>query len=734
MSNTPLSFCKLEVIYLSLVSSYCDLKSLGALAGINQGVSSKMEMIWKARLNQENLFFLYSAGSNCENSWIENLMHFTGVVFMDYQQADKPTVSCFRNPESYNSPAIRQIMDSQNMQDRMGERPQGYMEKMVWMQSCFQQAKAKKILRPLWFEQGVCMQKMMDAIKYDQLEFFEFLEMERRKPLTETGYKEITDNCRKIIIDANTTRLIQTPICQSYGVTYHRITMLLLAYAAKCGNLRIANMLLEKCHGININANVHEGCEGRLKQPEKLVNPDWTCTDKSLLQSVLMYATYYGNQSVVRSFIAAKADVNAQQLGYEGSDDSFCTPLMCAISRRNKGMVHELLLAKANVNMGGRVSTFGIEAAQTPLSTAIGEREIEITEMLLKAKADPNAIAKMVRKVKEVSNGMATNNGFPLVEKGIPINATPLILALHKKTESGAAHEEGYKKDIHLVKLLLIENANPNYCVSRGKALCGMSPLEFAAGAGNLPVISTLLEAKADPSVALLIAARMKQLGAVQVLLHAKANPDFILNNETPLIAAILEAERPYFPYYPLPIFTTPHPSSVASQTQSERAEIVAQLLQANANPNLKIGGRTALMHAAAWRQVNCVSVLLANRADCNLVDSKRQTALFSVIKSRKGVNSDIYPIVQALISCGASVNDTDAEGNTLLSLIESARLNRKQLYAVIPLLTGEESKTPPPVEGAVSDDTADVEEINAPSSRKKRKTAKDSTKQKRKR
>jgi ankyrin repeat protein len=101
--------------------------------------------------------------------------------------------------------------------------------------------------------------------------------------------------------------------------------------------------------------------------------------------------------------------------------------------------------------------------------------------------------------------------------------------------------------------------------------------------------------------------------------------------------------------------------------TENNHGDVVRYLLDHGANPNRKApdDGRTALSVAAQAGRINLVSMLLAAKADPNLVADHGDTPLFIAVRARRTA------VVQMLLGYNVDLEDTDITGRTALELAE---------------------------------------------------------------
>lgn len=335
-------------------------------------------------------------------------------------------------------------------------------------------------------------------------------------------------------------------------------------------------------------------------------------------------------------------------------------PLEYAVFYGHRKIVQFCIHAKADVN-SRRVVNDGETAVITPLSVAIRERHVEIVQTLLDAKANPNDPSH------------------------------PLLRAWHDKHGwfvVEPAWEKNYITDMVMASLLLVAKANPNQCNAEGA-----SPLFYAAAAGDVAVINTLLAAKADVNqvilpkklspTALVAAAKNCHISAVHALFEAHADPYI---NSQPLLISILSTESPWQREKRDPGTDTFTRLQRATASPYRIAQMIEYLLTVRKmDPNARNNNdESALMHASRNRDVAAVVTLLAGGANCNLCDAAGRTALIWAVQGHVTSKIDhIIPIVQMLVAHGA-IDTPNKQGQTAYSLALTKKQHRKTYSKVV--------------------------------------------------
>jgi len=239
-----------------------------------------------------------------------------------------------------------------------------------------------------------------------------------------------------------------------------------------------------------------------------------------------------------------------------------------------------------------------------------------------------------------------------LVSAGAKVSAraengdTPLLLA------AANGHAE-------TVDLLLALGADVN-----ASNKLGNTPLIEAVGAGKAQIVQTLMSKSADVgkknivgSTAFDLAMKTGRSDLMRIL--AKAG--------SAVIARAFDTTKPGE--------RTPDWGQAVTQGNLQK---ITSLLASGADVNERgANGRTALMVAAETGDAQAVSLLLANKANPNVTDSKQgRTALMIAAEAGQA------EIVQLLLNAGANPNAKDRLGETAMS--NAQRLNRIQVGRVL--------------------------------------------------
>lgn len=353
--------------------------------------------------------------------------------------------------------------------------------------------------------------------------------------------------------------------------------------------------------------------------------------DEETASTPLGAAVLEGDINIVRMLLEAGADPNPS-VWYE-------TPVLVEAVRKGQiEIVQVLIAAGANVNRG---------LDELPLHTAAEEGYLEIVRLLLEAGANVEGHEEDGwTALMDASSAGHLSIVQLLVEQGADVNAwsqgeTSLMLAargVHRevyeflyplvsdeiraigdrdaeqemsKTIRRRAREEN--KDVEkLVDLAMYGNLKQvQQLIANGVdvnaiAACNRTALSLAIQGGKIPVIQALLDAGADPNL-----------------------PD---ETDDGLAAAspLMQAASTFF--------------------ATNRGDMVRLLIQSGANLNQQDSeGRTALMHALGYSDMDVIETLIKAGVDLDIQDNEGNTALMQVELSKS------TKLVDLLKQAGAS-------------------------------------------------------------------------------
>lgn len=278
-----------------------------------------------------------------------------------------------------------------------------------------------------------------------------------------------------------------------------------------------------------------------------------------------------GNQTIIRKYIQAFPETDVNQ------------PCRISLDDENPGMLNLL---------------------STPLGVAVYRQHTNNVGQLLQLKADPNVmVGDHAHAPTPVLRWATNSNMTSIVQLLLRAKADPNVgqrIRNEQLTVLGTAAQRSHTKP---AMALLQAKADPNMLHGRN------SPLHYAAH-GNSPMTRSLLEAKADPS----IRGRrgyppiMEADGAsLRLLLNAKANPNATNRFSAPLIEAM----------------------------GKDKPEEIQMLLDANADPHLKVHGHSVLDIARA-HYPEYVAMLEGNIQDAQIQDAGIQDAEPAEKRKRK--------------------------------------------------------------------------------------------------
>lgn len=409
--------------------------------------------------------------------------------------------------------------------------------------------------------------------------------------------------------------------------------------------------------------------------------------------SRLADAAMKGDQTLVQSLLAEKADVNAAQ-----GDGN--TALHWAAYRDDMQLGQLLITAKANVMAKTRIGEM------TPLHLAATNGNAEFVQVLLKAGANPN-----------VANGNGTTPLMlaaaagrveaikTLIDAGAEVNATDATngqtaVMFAAAMNRAAAIKLLSERGANLKLVTKVAEVKPNNSDRQARAeertrnvatVGGNTALHFAARDGNLAAIEALLAAGADvnqvsatdamsPLVQAIINGRYDV--AMYLLKHG-ADPNIVTKKAglAPLWAAIDSRFAPRAWY----------PSPNVEQEKTSHLDLVQELIARGANINHRLVakpwfrtfgdsngpdpvGSTAFWRAAYANDLPALKLLLAAGANPTIASKLGTTPLFVACGLQQDFQGGNFvpearlDVVRFLVEdVGADVNAQDVRGYTPL-------------------------------------------------------------------
>ena len=319
----------------------------------------------------------------------------------------------------------------------------------------------------------------------------------------------------------------------------------------------------------------------------------------------LMLASMTGNREAVKLLLFKEANLDIQQCSTVASSNSLIgfTALMYACDRGDLEIARLLLLAKANPNIKREVN------GETALMYAIDGGSPDIVQQLLQYGADPNIIEQ---------------NGF-----------TAIYIAVQQCYSTD--HFEKYLEIIQLLSLQPSINLN---VTNEFGFTCLMSACLIEDTGNSMELVKLLLQKGANPNIQVDSKVNIREYietmdkdGKYRSRLQKlDSSQNLSINGFTALMASCLMGQL----------------------------QIVKELLQAKANPNLQheVSGDTALMWAVKCGYTDIVQELLKNGANPNISNQKGGRAIHIAVCSASTSNKENYlKIIQLLIQSNADVN-----------------------------------------------------------------------------
>ena len=397
--------------------------------------------------------------------------------------------------------------------------------------------------------------------------------------------------------------------------------------------------------------------------------------------SLLLTSIKQNNVALVRSLVAAHADVNVR-------DHVHC-PIMYSVETGNLDLTKLLIDARADVNLTPRSSPI------TALHIAAERGDVNAVRLLIDAKADMNYTGdnrtplacaakngqlEMMKLLLEAKAPVDGNNGLALSRAIRSGNTEAVQILLDAKAT--LENRDSYlmvpldiaisRGDGHLVTMLLA-----------AKALVSSSrmddPLTVAATFDNTDIMKILIDAKAPLEAAagkrspLLAAIENQKLGAMRLLLEAKAVTDISgTDYEYEVWSRALYIGTQYGNYNVLTLLLDTHQFLASKRYLSiclgivyqERHYFALQILLERGFPvdNVTINGVPILYQAVYDHLTTIVKLMIDAKANVN-VRGREWDETPLILASRRRYR-DIVPM---LLEAKANLDATDRNGYTAL-------------------------------------------------------------------
>ncbi|XP_066998734.2 ankyrin repeat and SAM domain-containing protein 1A [Anabrus simplex] len=217
---------------------------------------------------------------------------------------------------------------------------------------------------------------------------------------------------------------------------------------------------------------------------------------------------------------------------------------------------------------------------------------------------------------------------------------------------SSPLHLAAWTGNVDIVRLLLCHGPSvPNVNLTTKD---NETALHCAAQYGHTAVVSQLLEHSCDPSIrnsreetALDLAAQYGRLETVELLV--RTHPELI----QPYSSRVAGGSGTLFPHTPLHL-----------ASRNGHKAVVAVLLAAGLDVNVRTAGGTALHEAALCGKVEVVRTLLDGGVDLGITDSQRNTVMDLLGQFPAHVTQDITAIIRKHRSGPGDEGDAEREGS----------------------------------------------------------------------
>ncbi len=202
------------------------------------------------------------------------------------------------------------------------------------------------------------------------------------------------------------------------------------------------------------------------------------------------------------------------------------------------------------------------------------------------------------------------------------------------------------------------------------------TPLHHAVFGGHTEVVAWLFEngATAGPNSSVMVryAANSHNVELVRLLLDHGADATRVSAGPWVLAAAIVDLLLARAADVNYPHGEWIWRSCTGNNSQRDRPDLVAALLDCGANLQTRLRGATALHYTAKAGFLGATEVLLERGADVNAESDDGDTPLLYALKA--GKRADVAAMVKILIAKGADADHANAKGKSIRTLVSGSR------------------------------------------------------------
>jgi ankyrin repeat protein len=374
-------------------------------------------------------------------------------------------------------------------------------------------------------------------------------------------------------------------------------------------------------------------------------------------QTPLHWAALNGHKAVAELLLSHGADLQA-------TDSYGATPLYTAAQKGFRSIVEVFLAHGADVNAKTK-------SGSTPLHIAIANGFKSVAELLLNQNADVNAISSDTR-----PDPAKSFSGTPLHITAVRGDLTIAELLLEKKAKVNLVNNEGEtpldlaakNEKVEFVSLLLSHGANVNFRNPVDLVWKDWTALHYAVSAHKKEAVALLLKNGADANAKMGVNGKSGSLnvskGCTPLIIAA-------LQDDAEILASLLEAKAD--PNLKDDRGLTPALATMHGWHTPNGRHMLSLLLDHGANTETpdNIEGKTLLMLAVGWEEKEIVELLLAHKANVDAQNPRGDSPLHFVISSLYQDRFETIPaIAELLLSAGADVNLQNKDGKTPLNYL----------------------------------------------------------------